>query len=169
MSRLFYSLIDAPPWSGTRRMQGWELVCWGVLGIPLLEKFLGFCVCLVSDFLIYWFIGFLVLGFLVSGFLGFLVSWFQGLLVSWLLGFKDYWFIGFLVSWIQKKSLVFLTDIWPILPICHFMFFDRYWFHIQDFQDLRRRIFIICRCLPLPKVPTNWTSNILRYAKIIFS
>ena len=33
-----------------------------------------------------------------------------------------------------------LKEIWSILPICHFMFFDRYWSHIQDLQDFNRRI-----------------------------
>ena len=51
-----------------RRVQGCESVCCGVLGIPLLEKFLGFW------FLCDWFLGFLVFGVLGSCFFRFLVS-----------------------------------------------------------------------------------------------
>ena len=61
-------------------MQGWESVCFGVVGLPLLENKEGF---LVSWFLVLFFVGFLVslflgfmlFGFLVSKFLGFKVSW----------------------------------------------------------------------------------------------
>ena len=61
-------LPRVPGWSGA----GGEAVCWGLLGIPLLEKFIDFlCFC-----------------FLVSKCLGFLLSWFQRFKVSWFLAFK---------------------------------------------------------------------------------
>ena len=50
------------------RVQGWEAVCGGVLGISLLDN------NKVLWFLGSWFLGFWFVGFLVSEFLGFLVS-----------------------------------------------------------------------------------------------
>ena len=61
-------------------------LCWGMLGIPLLEDWKE---CLVSCF-----VGFLIFGFLVSWFQSWLASVF---LVSKILGFlvsKDSWFLG---------------------------------------------------------------------------
>ena len=34
----------------------------------------------------------------------------------------------------------FLKNTWSILPNFHFMVFDRYWYHIPDFQDVIRWI-----------------------------
>ena len=68
-------------------MQGWESVCRGMVGMPLLEN------KRVSRFL----------GFLVSRFLGSLVSWFLGFLVSDFLSFLISWFLGHKVSKIQNS------------------------------------------------------------------
>ena len=46
-------------------VQGWESVCWGVLGISLFEK-------------VYWFLGFMVLWFLVSRFVFLVMHNFPG-------------------------------------------------------------------------------------------
>ena len=78
-------------------------------------------------------------------FFGFLVSWFQTLLVS-----------GFLGSNILRNPLMLLKDIWSTSPNVHFMVFERYWSHIQDFQDFFRRIFIICR---RPSFPNLFPKN----------
>ena len=61
-------------WSGA----GVEMVCWRVLGIPLLEN--------KKDV---WCLGFLVFCFLISKFIGFLVSWFHSFLVSKFPRFND--------------------------------------------------------------------------------
>ena len=45
----------------------------------------------------------------------------------------------------------FRKEICPILPNSHFLFSGRPWSHIQDFQELIGRIFIICRCPSFPK------------------
>ena len=92
------------------------------------------CGCLVFNLL---FIGFLVLGLLVDGVL---VSWFQS--------FLDDWFQSFLESQFQRFNEL-------ILPNNHFMFFDRYLAHIQDFQNCIRRIVRIDRCPPFPILSKN--------------
>ena len=56
----------------------------------------------------------------VSWFLDFWVPRILGFLVS---GFKDSWLPGFKDS---KNPLMFLKDIWSILPNFDFMLFDRY-------------------------------------------
>ena len=117
-------------------------------------KFLGF--------LVSWFLGFVVLwfcGFVVSWFRGFLVSLFRRFLVSWFLGCFASSFQSLEVSQIQKvihitklQVHVLLKDIGPILSnfhfICligfhltlkiskssHFVLFERYWSHFQDFH-----------------------------------
>ena len=104
-------------------LQGWESVCWGVLGIPLLENRKGF--------LVSWFLVSLFQGLLVSWFLSFLVYYFLAVLVSWFLGF---WFIGFVVSKFQRFVKLSLHV------------FDKYWSHIQEFQEFIRRISITFRC-----------------------
>ena len=89
--------------------------------------------------------------FLGHGFLGFLISWSIGLLVclfvfwggSWFVGFLICWLLGFKVSWFQSFKI---ND--PKLPEFHFMFFDRAWSHIQDFQYFIRRIVGIYRRHP---------------------
>ena len=45
----------------------------------------------------------------------------------------------------------------------HVMFFDRYWSHIQDFQELIRRILMMFRSLSFPKFSICWSSEILRF------
>ena len=56
-------------------------------------------------------------------------SWFLSFLVSWFDGFGVSRFLGFKISTFQR-----FND--SILPSCHFMLFDRYWSHIQDFKIL---------------------------------
>ena len=43
------------------------------------------------------------------------------------------------------------------------MFFNRYWSHIQDFEDFVGRIFIICRCPPFPKLAKKLKSIYEKY------
>ena len=64
-------------------------------------------------------------------------------------------------------SGLLLEDTNPILPKLHFMFSGRYWYHIQDFQDLFRRIFMICRCPSFPFFAKLRISNILKFIKIV--
>ena len=61
------------------------------------------------------------------------------LLVWWLLGcwFLGFWTLGFLVSWIQR-FLVSSFQSFKDLQTNHVV--DRYWSHIQDSQELIRRI-----------------------------
>ena len=102
-----------------RRSSGWSGAGVGVgmlrgAGDSLTWKTFLVSWCLVSCFkkvLVYWFV----------------VSWFQSLLVS-----KKDWLLGFEISKFQR-----FND--PMLPISHFMFFDRYWFCIKEFQDFIRQ------------------------------
>ena len=59
------------------RVQGWESVCYGVMGTPLLEKIYWFNYCFIG-FWVSWFLVSWLLGVLVSRFLGFFMSWFLG-------------------------------------------------------------------------------------------
>ena len=117
-----------------------ESVCWGVPGIPLLEK-------------ASWFRGFLVFGFLVS--------WFQSVLVSWSL------FVSKILGFVVSKILGFLVSDFKDLPNFHFMFPGRYWSHIQDFRDLIKRIVGFVRRPSLRKLSTFGISKFLRFTKII--
>ena len=45
------------------------------------------------------------------------------------------------------------------------MFFEKYWFHIHDFTDFMKRIYIIFRCPSCQKLTNTWKS---RYAKTYF-
>ena len=50
-----------------------------------------------------------------------------GFLVPWFLGFKESWFLGFRVCWFlglkdPQNPLMFLKDIWSILPNFHSVF-----------------------------------------------
>ena len=109
-------------------------------------------------------IGFLVSWLLASWFIGFLVCWFLGFLVSWFLGFRGSWFLGFKI----QKSFNVSKDILSILPNVHFMFFDRYWSHIQHLQDFIKRIFIIFWCQSFPKLTRKDFQNCEIYKKICF-
>ena len=113
-------------------MQGWESVCWWVLGIPSLEDEKGFLVSWFSFF------GCLVFGFLVSRIRDFLVSE----------------FLSFLFPKIQKSFNVFERYLAHITKL-PFHVFDWYWSHIQDIQDLLKRIVGGCRCPSFRKFSTN--------------
>ena len=102
--------------------------CWGCLYYLEIKKFLGL---LVSWFLDFWF-------------LGFRGSWLFGLLVSKFLSFKD------------STNLESSETILPALLSSHFMFFDRYCSHIQDFQEFIRQIFIIVRRPSFPNFSKLW-------------
>ena len=84
------------------------------MGIPLLEKFIGF--------LVYWFQSFLVVGFLVFGFCFCLVSWLHGFLVSW--------FRGFLVSNIQSFEVPKKVFKVPKIHKFHAMFSEKLLYRI---------------------------------------
>ena len=120
--------------NGTGRVQKWESVCWGVLGIPYLK---------IERFKVSWFLGFLVVAFLVWGVLGF-----------WFLGLKVYWFIGFSVS---NSFNVFWNYLVHNTKFRFHVFYS-YWTHNRDFQDSIKRIFGICRCPSFRKSTTCWIS-----------
>ena len=69
------------------------------------------------------------------------VSWLLGF---WFLGFKDSWFLGCRVSWFLgfKDSKILQRYLKIFGPYYQFSisYFDRYWSHIQDFQDFIKRI-----------------------------
>lgn len=73
----------------------------------------------------------------VSGFLGFLLPRF------WLLVVLVSQFVGSLVSKFFGPSF---TD-----SFFHFIFSGSCWFHIKDFQEIVKRIFIVFRCPPFRK------------------
>ena len=83
------------------------------------------------------------------------VSWF---LVFWFLGF---WFRGF------TRSFMFSKNICYILPNFHFMFFDRYYSHIQYFQDFIKRIVGFCRRPPFRTLSNFRIPNFFRFTKIL--
>ena len=96
-----------------------------------------------------------------------LVSWFLGLcfLVSWFLGFQVSWFLGFLVSNFQgfKDSTI------PYYQISISCFFERYWSHLQDFQDSITRIVGICRRQSFSNFPSCWISKRNKSMECFFS
>ena len=94
-----------------------ELVCCGCWGLPYLEQIMG--VLLSWCFALF-----------VSWFLGYKVSWFQSLLVSW---FQNSEVSKFQSSNVSKLHYVLLEYIGPELPKFHFMFFELYWSHLQDY------------------------------------
>ena len=83
-----------------------------MLGIPLLEKFLGF--------LVLKFLGFLVFGFSISKFHSFKDSWFLGFLVSKFQSFLVSKFLGFLVSKFLKLQGFKNPECFPkiLVPYC---------------------------------------------------
>ena len=105
--------------------------------------------CLVSRSSVSW--------FLVFG------AWF---LVYWFLGFKWYWFqsfsvskcLGFLVSKVIGPEVSrFQSFNEPTLPQFHFILSGRYENHIQNSQELIRRIFMIVRCPSFPRNKIRFT------------
>ena len=54
-----------------------------------------------------------------------------------------------------------MIGIDPILPQVRFMFFDRYWYHMQLFQASTRRICGMFQTPSLPKFSKAWSSKIL--------
>ena len=69
----------------------------------------------VSMLMVLWFYGLMVFWL-----------WYYAIMVLWYSGILVLWLYGVVVSWFQK------------LPNCHFVFFDRYGSHIQDFKILLR-------------------------------
>ena len=123
-------------WDHLGRVQGWESVYWGVLGIPLLgnkKGFLGlafwFLVCVLWFsvpglwIMVYGFMDLWVYSFVVLWFCGFRVSWFMAL---WFCSCMVYWFLGF-----------------KHLPSFHFMLSQKDWPHIQYSRDLIRRVVVL--------------------------
>ena len=92
-----------------------------------------------------WFLGFKVFGFLVFRFQ-----------ISWFLGFEE-----------SKNPSRYLKEKLTILPNVHIMCFDRYWPHIQDFQEFIGRFFIIFRRPSSPKLTILGMSEALRPIQII--
>ena len=152
-------------------LQGWESVCWGVVGIPLIENrkvswFLGF--------LGYWF-----LSFLASWFLGFLVSWFLGLWVTWFLSFLVSWFLAslfqrFLVSWLLGffALKIHLMLCWKILIPYYQLAISFFWQILIPYSRCWRIYQTDRRDVSVPafsKFAISSISDVLRFPKIIFS
>ena len=116
-------------------MQGWESVCWGVLGIPLLEKHfrvswfslfrfwflvlwmtvVWLCDLLFYGFTVLWFCGLWFYGLMVLWFHGVIVLWLYGCMISWFYSFIVLWLYGFLVSKMCQVSIpCFQEDIGPV-------------------------------------------------------
>ena len=103
-------------------------------------------------------------GFMISWFCGFRVLWFYGFVVLWFYGFMALWFYGFMVLW--------CCGLWfgGFVVLCFYVFkkyqimsSGRYWFHITNFRDLFRRIFIISRCPSFPKLSDLYIPKISRF------
>ena len=78
-------------WDHPGQVQGWDSVCWGVLGIPLVEnkKGLRLLVFCFKDCMVVW----------LSAFMVFIVLWFQDCLVSWFYRCMVLWFCSCMVLW----------------------------------------------------------------------
>ena len=113
--------LQALPYCHT--IQCWFLGCW---------------------FLILWFHDFCFYGFMVSWLYGLLALWCYGFMVSWFYGFMVWWFCGCVVLWFYGFMVLWFRGF-KNFPNYDFMFFDRYWSHIQDFRDSIRRIVGFCR------------------------
>ena len=114
------------------------------------SKFLGFLVSSLLRFFFSLFLRLLIFrlrcvvassfrSFFVASFLGFFFSWFRAFFISCVF-----------VSVIQKSFHAASKDFDPILPMSHFILFDRCWSHILASRDFMRGIFGTCRCPSFP-------------------
>ena len=105
----------------------------------------------------------------ISKFQSVLVSRFPGFLVSWFRSFLDSWLQSFKVSKLLRFENIYcvLGNIHSILPNFEFMFVDRHWSHIQNFEEFIKRILGIDRSPSLPKNKMFDFRNIEFYKNMI--
>ena len=82
-----------------------------------------------------------------------------GCVALWLCSYAAMWLYGYVAMWLSSKIPKFqnfkkVLDI----PKNHFMFSDRYWSHLQDFQEIIGRAFIIFRCPSVRTMSKSWIS-----------
>ena len=65
----------------------------------------------------------------------------------------------------QNCHFMVFNRYWYHISKIPFIFFDRYWSHIQDFEDFIKRILILVRCPSFQNLTFFWK---LKYVRIIF-